>query len=255
VAAPGASQVTGCVGTDVTAGLSAQTGEYWLGAGGGGGALAGGAGGEAHASGTGLAGGSAVGMADIVPLAGGCRGGTLLHNDGSIASRGGAGGGALQFVSRQAIRVVRDGTDIGILDVGGLGGGGNAAGGGSGGALLLEAPIVVVDGAGVGLFANGGAGAGGACGVKGNDAIVGAQPAVGVACGANTAGGDGGTGSTGPTAGANGTCGSICSIGYKLGGGGGAVGRVRVNTQSGAFAVSSGAAISASWSVGQIGTR
>ncbi|MCE9572251.1 MAG: hypothetical protein K8W52_03765 [Deltaproteobacteria bacterium] len=254
-AAPGASQVTGCVGTGVTAGLSSQIGEYWQGAGGGGGALAGGAGGEAHASGIGPAGGSAVGMAEVVPLAGGCRGGNLLHNDGSVASRGGAGGGALQFVSRQAIRIVRDGTDIGILDVGGLGGGGNAAGGGSGGALLLEAPIVIVDGAGVGLFANGGAGAGGSCGVKGNDAIVGTQPAIGVACGANTAGGDGGTGGMAATAGANGTCGSFCNIGYKLGGGGGAVGRVRINTQTGTFAATNGGAISGSSSVGPIGTR
>jgi hypothetical protein len=252
--AAGASQVSGCIGTDAQAGTS-QFGEYWFGAGGGGGALAGGAGGEAHVSGTGLPGGSATGTADIQPLAGGCRGGNLLHPDGSVATHGGAGGGAMQLVSRVSIQVVRDGTDIGILDVGALGGDGDAAGGGSGGAILLEAPVVVVDGGGVGLFANGGGGGGGACGLRGGDGLVTGQAATGATCGANTAGGDGGTGTSGATHGANGTCTSFCSLEDHLGGGGGAVGRVRINTLTGTFAATGGAAISASSSVGSLGTR
>lgn len=197
------------------------------GPGGGQGGLNGGAGGGGHcgvggAGGKG-AGGKAYGKATNIPLLGGSSG-------GGAEARGGAGGGAIQIVAGGSIEV----SGLGLIDVAGGGGSDGDSGGGAGGAMLLEAPVVSVFGT---LAANGGAGAGSERGGNGS--------ADNVAAKGGTAGfswlgigGDGGAdtsidGKPGiPTASAH------------PGGGGGGVGRIRINTQSGSAKIGPAAVIS-----------
>jgi hypothetical protein len=160
----------------------------------------------------------------FTPLVGGCAGGRITNPNGSTYSLPGAGGGAVQFVAGE--RIVFRGS--GFLDIGG-GGGQSSAGGGSGGTAVLEAPVVLLDGATTGIAANGGGGGG--CNLPGADATPNASPAVAPKCAAYAAG-NGGTTMTLPQPGEL-TCGNPCQhIGFK-GGGGGAVGRLRVATKSG----------------------
>jgi hypothetical protein len=144
----------------------------------------------------------------------------------------------LQFVSRTSLTVA----STGIIDVGG-GGGGDGAGGGAGGNVLIEAPVVSIDGA---ITANGGSG--GACGVQGNHSTPDATPAPGVG-NCNTQGtrhsGAGGTGTLAPTDGAKGD--------YMAGAaGGGSVGRLGVRTLDGNYSHGTGAILSAKTSAGKL---
>jgi hypothetical protein len=161
------------------------------------------------------------------PLIGGCAGG-----DEAGMSYVGRGGGALQFVSITSLTVA----GTGIVDVGG-GGGGDGAGGGAGGTVLLEAPIVTIDG---GVTANGGAG--GACGIEGSHSTPDAMPAAAVGgCAANGSmkfSGAGGTGLAAPTDGAKGEPDAGA-------GGGGAVGRLGIHTIDGTYAHAASAVLSA----------
>lgn len=188
------------------------------GAGGGGFGTAGAEGGTAIAQGIQAAGGSGggtTGTATLVPLRGGCDAGVVG------ASLRGAGGGAVQLVSRTSIAIE------GILAANGT----SRSGGGSGGGILLEAPSVVVSG---NVVANGGAGAGGGfVPVAGEDGRTDAQPAQGgPANDLNLGeGGDGAAGNTAAVAGENINYMSGLSTDANFAGhGGGGVGRIRVNT-------------------------
>lgn len=192
------------------------------GAGGGGFGAPGGAGGSARNSKglqNGAIGGSTTGNPELIPLRGGC---------GSGNDRGGAGGGAIQLVSRTQITVT------GILAANGGSAHAIQLGGGSGGGILLEAPIVDVAG---GVAANGAAGGLGGGFGGAEDGRLDAVPAKGDRGGAYLGqeaaqSGDGGAGNFGATSGS--------SIDVRPsdtptsgGSGGGGVGRIRVNTSPG----------------------
>jgi len=119
-------------GTDVPSRCGNETG----GGGGGGFGTSGGRGGAGDDCGGGLGGGTR-GTAELVPLMGGCRGGT----GGGCTGRGGAGG-ALQISAGSSLLVtgsLRVHGGDGPASCGGQLGG---AGGGSGGGLLLEAESI-----------------------------------------------------------------------------------------------------------------
>ncbi len=238
------------------AGNGNLVGDDASGGGGGGFGAAGGAGGQA----SGVAGGTAgpvSGNATLVPLRGGCSGGTV---DGASMGSFGRGGGAVQLVSRTEVAVVL-GSSGGQINVAGSGGGfrGNDAGSGvwggtgagSGGAILLEAAIVTVTN-GAGMTANGG---GGGCRSQlGSAGSLSQNPAPGGDC-ATTYIGDGGDGGA-LTSPAGGDGGDILITGNTSGGGGGGgIGRIRVNTADGIFLPAGSAIISPTPSVGIVATR
>jgi hypothetical protein len=202
-----------CTGGDqisVTRGLGGTGGGGFGGAGGRGGSATNG-----NGTATGGRGGTAVGNAVLVPLRGGC-------DSGAMGGLIGAGGGAIQLVSRTQITI------SGVVAVNGS----SSAGGGSGGGILLEAPIVEASGK---VVANGGAGAGGCLFPPvGEDGRLDATPATaGLGCAASGGvnGGNGAAGNLGAVSGANVTLPGDTSV---FGGhGGGGLGRVRVNTRSG----------------------
>lgn len=195
------------------------------GAGGGGNGTAGGAGGGVSPQVQRL--GGQV-QTTFAPLAGGCRGGDHLNTGGTLLNQGGAGGGAVQLVSLDSVRLV----ELGLIDVG-AGGGDVTAGGGSGGTVVLEAPIVQMTGPSAGVTANGGAGGG--CFAIGPDATPTLSPALGPSSCSHYAG-TGGTGSAVATPGAY--CTPVPPFGCDFteaprGGGGGAAGRIRIATADG----------------------
>ncbi|MCE9572250.1 MAG: hypothetical protein K8W52_03760 [Deltaproteobacteria bacterium] len=253
---PGANTALACAGTATMLTYDQSAGEWGDGAGGAGHSTAGGSGGPGAATGTGPAGGAAAGVPQAEPLVGGCEGGDVVFHTGAVGYNGGHGGGAVQLVSRVAIRLTRTGASAGAIDVGGSGGSNTGAGGGAGGTVLVESPEVLSDGAGTGFFANGGGGGG--CGLEGADGTASVDAAAGRSCNCGASGGDGGTGLLAPEPGERRTPAvppMVCPFLYKQGGGGGAAGRVRINTQTGTFAATNGGAISAASSVGTIGTR
>lgn len=209
-----------CLSTEAPSGFATNTAR---GRGGGGFGSRGGFGGTVRNSfGTQLGdpGGDVSGDPSLVPLRGGC------FSTGTNFRPRGAGGGAIQLVSRT--RVVVNGV------VAANGGGCVGGGGGSGGGILLEAPIVDVSGK---VVANGGSGSG--CGSEGQDGRLDAAPAAG---GANACsdqasqgfGGAGGNGGAGTALAENGSGVVTSSDGLVTGGsGGGGVGRIRVNTAPG----------------------
>ncbi len=253
----GASTAVGCAGADGTVFDAGTLNQGSSGPGGGGHATAGARGGNNNGFAGGI-GGATVNDPDASPLVGGCGGGIIP----AVSGIGGGGGGAAQLVARVEIRVVVAGQAAGQLNIGG-GGAPHNGGGGSGGTALLEAPSVVVAGAGAGVFANGGGGS--ECD-PGQDGVFGPTAAVGGNCATSPQGphdywqgGAGGTGTGAPLAGAD-YCPpppsvGFCTLGGNGPGGGGAVGRLRVNDATGTFAATSGASVSAQSSVGTIGTR
>lgn len=195
-------RATGCgIGGDG----SFQSPPVSIGGGGGGGSdQAGAAGGDGGFGALGGFGGEAC-APSLVSLRGGSGGGM---SGSSLGGQGGGGGGAVQITSYTAIRLVSPA----IIDAGGSGGtvgipayGGG--GGGSGGGILLEAPVLSLDGAL--LAANGGGGGGGddAAGEDGRRDVEQAR-------GGDGAGGLGGSLAGSPTAGT--------LVGSGGGGGGGA---------------------------------
>lgn len=162
-------------------------------------------------NGAGHAAGELVGNEALVPLRGGCPGGS----DG-IGGQG-IGGGALQLVSRTLITIP------GALGANG-GGGCVSSGGGSGGGLLLEAPVVTVAG---GVFANGGGGGCGgfSCADSGTNSTT---PAAGDDVCTEAVGGNGAAGTTDATDGTSAT--NSAGEVNRAGGGGGGFGRIRINT-------------------------
>ncbi len=119
----------------------------------------------------------------LVPLRGGCSGGSggIGHQKDassptSAAGAGGYGGGAIQISASGTITIT------GAINAGGGGGGfaaipansnawsgGGGGGGGSGGAVLLEGASVTGN---ANVFANGGGGGGGGAGKKGTGSVV-----------------------------------------------------------------------------------
>jgi hypothetical protein len=166
-------------------------------------------------------GGTTWGSDAITPLVPGSNGGS-----GGVGE-GGNGGGAIQIVAANEISVG------GVIHVGANGGWnagvyddtGNltqqAGGAGSGGSILIEAPTVGISGT---LAANGGGGGGH---LVGSDATPDIQAAKGgVGDDTHGAGGDGSSG-----AGLDGEDGSVMQ-GATAGGGGGAAGRIRINSHA-----------------------
>lgn len=138
----------------------------------------GGAGFEASA----VTNGPVYGDRTLTPLMGGSGGGGA---DDPIGARGGTGGGALQFVAGQEIRIGSQGT----IDARGTSGSGLSygSGGGSGGAILLEAPSIVINGQLLAGGGNGGQRNGGGTGAEDSS-----EATSGVSGGAGRAGGGGG---------------------------------------------------------------
>ncbi len=124
--------------------------------------------------------GSAV---TLVALRGGCNGGKGGNQSagGNQGGAGGHGGGALYLIAKQTIVVASTGR-IRATGAGGSGGPAQAGGGGggSGGFVVIEAPMIAIDGE---VSANGGGGGEGG-------ANVGGTPIAGVS------GADGGYGTT-----------------------------------------------------------
>jgi hypothetical protein len=210
-------------------------------AGGGGGGY-GGTGGVGGKSGGGNPAGGPLFGDDVISILVGGGGGGGGGGDPNAARVGGGGGGAFQIVSNASITVHPSGG----INAGGCGGkagnGGQAAsGGGAGGTILLEAPQITVQGY---LTVNGGGGAGGDGGNDGADG----QPTRTAANGGSRAGGNGTDGGPGGAAAhLDGFNGIDAMAGKHSGGGGGAVGRIRVNTRSGAVSVGSNAVMSPSF--------
>lgn len=182
--------------------------------GGGGYCGKGGSGGGAGAGG----GGATYGNAQLSPLLPGSSGA------GQFAA---PGGGALQLVAKNMIRVGPGGS----INVGG--GGSDQGGAGAGGALLLEAPSVQIAGK---IAANGGGGGAGTGSLDGKDGQLDDLP---TSAGAGDArGGGGGAGGAGASVdGQAGVGNSDYPDGNFAGNGGGGAGRIRINTTSGAAAV------------------
>jgi hypothetical protein len=182
----------------------------------------GGNGGVGGIGGGGAAGGSAFGASDlaVAQLVGGGAGG-----GGGGGGGGGRGGAAIQIVSNKSITIA------GAINAGGCGGIGSmdhsGGGGGAGGTILLEAPQITIGGT---LAVNGGGGGGGMGIVATRDGSRGTpdrSPAVG-----GIGNGVGGLGAAGATL--DGSPGTMVTF---SGGGGGAVGRIRLDTVHGVAAV------------------
>lgn len=156
--------------------------------------------------------GGAAQVDQFEPLVGGCPGGDY---DGQ--SRAAHGGSAIQFVSATLIQIMTTGQ----LNVGGQGGS-DKGGGGSGGTLVFQAPLVDISGL---VAANGGSG--GACSMFGNNGPISTEPAAAVGGCGLTHSGAGGTATVSPGAGSSPINGPA--------GGGGAVGRVLIESADGAF--------------------
>lgn len=222
IAGPGTARPpTGCVAIDNSE-YQAGCGPAAVGAGGGGNATVGGIGGGTTGT-AGNPGAPGTVLTSFSPLSGGCSGGSQKDLSNNLFASGGAGGGAIQIVSRTKISLLGSG----LIDVGG-GGGQLTTGGGSGGNIVLEAPAVVL-GPSAGITANGGAGGG--CDLTGSDGLETLMAALAPSC-SYFFGGNGGTASSTP----GNACialGAPCASGScapKFGGGGGAAGRVRIAT-------------------------
>jgi hypothetical protein len=245
--APGSiTQSSPCIGRSATVTSGASPGS-----GGGGHATAGGDGGRAF-GGTAGAGGTVTEVRPgLTPLRGGCAGGRFDEN-------GGYGGGAVQLVSGTRL-VLLPGAAINAGGGGGSSslGPGGGGGGGAGGGILLEAPVIELP-AGAGLAANGGGG-GGANATFGETGRVSTTPATGGAgcpgvrsC---SAGGAGATGSAAPAAGVEALPAQGTEVLSQAGGGGGAVGLIRINTVDGTYLVGAGAVLSPVPSTGPLPVR
>jgi hypothetical protein len=204
-------------------------GQLDTGGAGGGMATAGGAGGTSG----GAAGGEPADLGQcvgetLVPLAGGGGGGK------SQGAAGGGGGGGLQITAYGTLRVSA-GAVVTAVGAGGQGtqiiannGGG---GGGAGGAILLEGATVDV-GNGVISVAGGGGGGGRVIAADGQPGRADGQPATGgVGDGVGMTDGRGGDGAIDGAGGA-GTSNAAGTL-DGTGGGGGGVGRIRVNSVRG----------------------
>ncbi len=176
-------------------------------------------------------GGTANGVAELVPLRGGCPGGMGAASSGRAAT----GGGGLQLSAAGDVVIT------GIVSAPGEGGlGGTAAtpgrggnGGGSGGALLFEGHFVTLSGKAALTVNGGGGGEGGGTLTNGQNGDTGRADTLDAARGGAGAfaGGSGGNGAAKDDAQPGQPPSSITNVGG--GGGGGGVGRIRLNVVNG----------------------
>lgn len=213
VSARGATPGPGAASND-RCGASRDAIDSHSGGGGGGFGGPGGGGGRPTAAQRPGAPGAANGNDTLIPLRGGCSGGTGAP--GALAT-GGAGGGALQISTRGQVSL--DGEIFANGGGGTSNSNGGGGGGGSGGAVLLEGRSVDIGDDARILASGAGGGGAGATNADGFDGTETGLPAPG---GAGTApGGVGAIGAFPPGDGTN-------STGFG-GGGGGGVGRLRIN--------------------------
>ncbi len=166
--------------------------------------------------------GNSFGVLEITTLVGGSGGGG--GGRAGAGGAGGGGGGAVFLASNTSIQI-QPGAGINAGGCGGRGAqnqDGGGGGGGSGGAILLEAPAVILDGA---LGVNGGGGGAGGDQANGENAPLAGAANGGVSLDGN--GGNGGNGGAGLT-----FSGTVGENNSPSGGGGGAVGRIRINTRT-----------------------
>jgi hypothetical protein len=161
-------------------------------------------------------GAAAVGAPELVPLRGGASGGA------GSGGQGGAGGAGLQLVSGGAFSM----TAGSYVNLGGGGGGYDVTGGGggAGGSLLVEAKTITIAGI---VAVNGGGGAG--TGIGADSGENGQPNATAAKGGPGT--GQGGLASAGTTI--DGSDAPAPTTANVAGGGGGAAGRIRLNTSAG----------------------
>lgn len=263
ISADGAANGPGASTSTCTGGSSIVGSGFTGGGGGGGNATTGAYGGDGNnltvPAGTP---GAALADEDLDFLRGGCAGGRADRTGGGCVHHGGGGGGAAQLVSRTEFRM----TASGVIDA--SGGGGQAGvigvdscvstsirgggGGGAGGSVLVEAPTIVLNGAGVAIGAHGGGGAAagvGATRAGGDGQPTGAAAPGGVNLTLGLEGGDGGTVGMPPMAGMGGGANQDGS------GGGGAAGRARMNTVAGTFTLQAGAVVNAASTTGVLRVR
>ncbi len=219
----------------------AETVSRWLSTGGGGGgnATIGGRGGNVG-GGPGPAGDVVSGTATLVPLRGGCFGGVEL---GSSPGEYPNGGGAIQLSAHATIHL---GGNINVRGAEGIfdyatedqiHGAYIMGGGGAGGSVLIEAPLVVLE-PDAKIDARGGNG-------HGCDMPTMYCGAAGMGATAQQAATDGM--STGYMSGAN--------LTFEAGGGGGGLGRLRVNTADGNYTKANTTVEEAAVTTGTVQTR
>ena len=172
-------------------------------------------------------------------LLGGGAGGTGSNTTGTA---GGDGGGSLQLVAAQSIRLGRGVGDKKGINVSGCGGRVSdtlASGGGAGGTLVLEAPTLSAlnDGS---LVSNGGGGAGFG---PGEDGRFDGEAAQGGGYLDGVASGNGGT-RTSPRGGDHGGRSTLGNGYYQYSGGGGGVGFVVLKTANGVVDFAAAAVVS-----------
>lgn len=207
------------------------------GAGGGGGGFgtAGASGGTGHptASAPAVGGGGEAGAPSLEPLRPGCAGGQGEAVFGGMMSLGGTGGGAIQISARGALQLASSIEASGQAGADGAPGAGGG-GAGAGGAILLEAATITLTNAR--LCANGGYGGMAFStppGITTNpfpsvcDGTPASNPSTMQA--ESATGGDGGAGTTPPTDGKDAYVSGDMTIVSGGAGGGGAVGRIRLN--------------------------
>jgi len=201
-----------------------------------------GGGGGGHGGTGGLGGGNSgsAGVAyeaTIANLIGGSGGGGA-GGGGANSQSGGGGGGAVQLISNKTIGITSGGINAGGCGGFSTTGPDGGAGGGAGGTIVLEAPSITIAGT---LAVNGGGGGAGstATQAQGENGKLSRAAALG-ATGSST-GGDGAAGGT-----LNGGPGEVS--GGKASGGGGGIGRMRLNTKRDAFLTTTNATLSPNFS-------
>lgn len=195
--------------------------------------------------------------ANLIPLVGGSGGGAGGVDIRGVrhGGHGGGGGGALQLSSLVAIEIIGPAT-LEAPGWGGQGSPGGGGGGGAGGALLLEAPVVTIDGT---VTANGGGGGSGCTSSDGEGSWNLWRGRGGDGCGIRELIGRGGAGgiaadTTAPDLLPEPGYSTTALTGGNGGGGGGAAGRIRINTAPGSPPhIGPGATVSPPPSIGVLG--
>jgi hypothetical protein len=225
------------------------------GGGGGGYGASGGTGGRSGGGG-GPGSGASWGDDAISTLVGGGGGG----GGGGTGGIGGGGGGAVQIAANGnvTIRLLTAPSGINAGGCGGKGGTNAGGGGGAGGTILIEAPLLELDGAYLAVNGGGGGGGNNTTG-NGTNGAWSANRANGgnASGGGNGDGGDGGASGTTSHQGQNGQDIGPGPSNNDAGGGGGGVGRIRVNTRAGdGVTTKNGAVVSPSFQdTGSTATR
>lgn len=254
---------TACMGGDgfyVEGGTASNPTVVSTGTGGGGNATAGARGGNVtNRTEMPGSGGSASGTDTLVPIRGGCASGGVTIAGAGVRPYGAAGGGAIQLSSDVAIVV------DGVIDARGAQGTAERVGtefnayygGGAGGGILLEAPAVSLR-ANAKLIAKGGGGGIDTTSPAVQDDSANAQPGDPCTppdskCGA---GGNGAAVGIAATTGGSATYATGATISYAItGGGGGGLGRIRVNTPNASYAKETSVIEAGQVTTGTLATR